>query len=136
MTTPPNPRPTAPGELTPAQAFALADQVAYAAGSVVSRTLSKSPAGTITLFAFDAGQGLSEHSAPYDAFVQVVDGAGRLVIGGKDVVAKAGEIVVMPANVPHAVRAEERFKMLLVMIRGDRPAGPIGGQDMIQIMNR
>lgn len=111
------PRPSASGELVPAQALELAAQVDYVAGSVVSRTLAKKPKGTITLFAFDAGQGLSEHSAPYDAFVQVVDGVGTLRIGGKHVLAKTGEIVVMPANVPHAVHANERFKMLLVMIR-------------------
>jgi len=91
--------------------------VDYVAGSVVSRTLAKKPTGTIRLFAFDAGQGLSEHSAPYDAFVKVVDGVGTLRIGGKDVVARAGEVVVMPANIPHLVHANERFKMLLVMIR-------------------
>ena len=107
----------APNELVPARAVALAGQVDYVAGSVVSRTLAKKPTGTITLFAFDVGQGLSEHSAPYDAFVQVVDGVGTLRIAGKDVVAKTGEVVVMPANIPHAVHANERFKMLLVMIR-------------------
>ena len=111
------PRPSASGELVPAQALELVAQVDYVAGSVVSRTVAKKPTGTITLFAFDAGQGLSEHSAPYDAFVQVVDGVGTLRIGGKDVLARTGEIVVMPANVPHAVHANERFKMLLVMIR-------------------
>ena len=104
-------------ELTPGEAVALAAQVDYVAGSVVSRTLAKKPTGTITLFAFDAGQGLSEHSAPYDAFVQVVDGVAALRIGGIDVVARAGDVVIMPANVPHAVHATERFKMLLVMIR-------------------
>lgn len=109
---------TTPGELLPARAFELAGQVDYVAGSVVSRTLAKRPAGTITLFAFDRGQGLSEHSAPYDAFVQVVDGVGTLRIDGNEVVARAGQVVVMPANVPHAVQANERFKMLLVMIRG------------------
>ncbi len=118
MTTTPDSRPAAPGELAPAQAFELAGLVEYVAGSVVSRTLAKRPAGTITLFAFDAGQGLSEHSAPYDAFVQIVDGVATLRIGGKEVVARAGEVVVMPANVPHALQAAERFKMLLVMIRG------------------
>jgi len=117
MTTTPDPRPLAPGELVPARAFELAGQVDYVAGSVVSRTFAKKPTGTITLFAFDIGQGLSEHSAPYDAFVQVVDGVGTLRIAGTDVVASAGEIVVLPANVPHAVHANERFKMLLVMIR-------------------
>ena len=112
-----DPLATAPNELVPAKAMALAGQVEYVAGSVVSRTLVKKSAGTITLFAFDAGQGLSEHQAPYDAFVQVIDGAGAFRIGDKDVVARAGEVVVMPANIPHAVRATERFKMLLVMIR-------------------
>jgi quercetin dioxygenase-like cupin family protein len=117
MTTTSDPGPPGSGELVPAQAFELAGQVSYVAGSVVSRTLAKKPTGTITLFAFDAGQGLSEHSAPYDAFVQVVDGAGTLRIGGKEVVATTGEVVVMPANIPHAVQANVRFKMLLVMIR-------------------
>ena len=117
MTTKSDHLPLAPGELGPAQAFALAGQVDYVAGSVVSRVLAKKQTGTITLFAFDLGQGLSEHSAPYDAFVQVVEGAGTLRIAGKDVVAQAGEVVVMPANVPHAVHANQRFKMLLVMIR-------------------
>ena len=114
---PSDPLPLAPNELVTGRAVALAGQVDYVAGSVVSRTLAKKPTGTITLFAFDAGQGLSEHQTPYDAFVQIVDGAGVLRIGGKDVVAKAGEVVVMPANIPHAVKAIERFKMLLVMIR-------------------
>ena len=117
MTMTSDPLPLAPGELAPAQAFELATRVDYVAGSVVSRVLLKKPTGTITLFAFDVGQGLSEHSTPYDAFVQVVDGEGVLRIAGRDVVAKAGEVVVMPANIPHAVHAIERFKMLLVMIR-------------------
>jgi quercetin dioxygenase-like cupin family protein len=107
----------ASGELPAALAFDLAARMDYAAGSIVSRTLAKKPSGTITLFAFDAGQGLSEHTAPFDAFVQVLDGAGTFRIGGVDVVARRGEMVRMPANVPHAVQAHERFKMLLVMIR-------------------
>jgi quercetin dioxygenase-like cupin family protein len=115
--TPSDPLPLAPHELVPARAVALAGQVDYVAGSVVSRTLAKKPTGTITLFALDAGQGLSEHQTPYDAFVQIVDGVGTLRIGGKEVVAMAGEVVVLPANIPHAVQAIERFKMLLVMIR-------------------
>jgi quercetin dioxygenase-like cupin family protein len=73
--------------------------------------------GTITLFAFDAGQSLSEHTAPYDAVVQVLDGSARVTIGGQDKIVSEGQIIVMPANVPHAVNAEERFKMLLTMIR-------------------
>ena len=92
--------------------------VEYGVGSVVSRTLVKSPAGTLTLFAFDEGQGLSEHSAPFDALVQVLEGQARLTIGGEPVSASAGETVLMPANVPHAVHATTRFKMLLTMIRG------------------
>ena len=117
MTTPSQPHLPPSGELAPGQAFALAGQVEYVTGSVVSRTLVKKATGTITLFAFDAGQGLSEHQAPFDAFVQIVDGAATLRIGGKDVRARAGDIVVMPANVPHAVQADEPLKMLLVMIR-------------------
>lgn len=91
--------------------------VEYSADSIVSKTLLDKPVGTITLFAFDKGQKLSEHTAPYDAVVQIVDGRGRLTIGGEAVKASAGEIIIMPANVPHAVAADEKFKMLLTMIR-------------------
>jgi len=90
----------------------------YVPGSVVSRILLKNTAGTITLFAFDVGQGLSEHTAPFDAVVQVLDGEVMLTIGGKDMPAVAGETVLMPANVPHALHATRPFKMLLTMIRG------------------
>jgi quercetin dioxygenase-like cupin family protein len=100
-----------------AKSAGLAGLVEYSTDSIVSKTIIDKPVGTITLFAFDAGQGLSEHQAPYDAFVQIVEGSAVLVIGGKDVPAKAGEIVIMPANVPHAVQAKEKFKMLLTMIR-------------------
>lgn len=89
----------------------------YAADSIVSKTIIDKPVGTITLFAFDAGQKLSEHTAPYDAVVQGIDGRGRLIIGGEQVTVLAGEIVIMPGNVPHSVTADERFKMLLTMIR-------------------
>ncbi|HBO42951.1 MAG TPA: cupin domain-containing protein, partial [Planctomycetaceae bacterium] len=99
-----------------ADAVDLAALVDYQQGSVVSRTLVKKPTGTVTLFAFDAGQELSEHTAPFDAMVQVVDGTGELTIGGRPVRMTAGQLVVMPAGVPHAVRAVERFKMLLTMI--------------------
>jgi quercetin dioxygenase-like cupin family protein len=95
----------------------LANYIDYAAGSVVSKTLLDKKTGTLTLFSFDKGQGLSEHTSPYDATVQVLDGATELMIGGKPVRAEAGQLVIMPANVPHAVRAVERFKMLLIMIR-------------------
>lgn len=97
--------------------LALTNEIDYADGSIVSKTLLDRKAGTLTLFAFDAGQGLSEHTSPYDATVHVLDGIARLTIGGKEVKAKAGEMVIMPANVPHDVQAEERFKMLLIMIR-------------------
>jgi len=96
----------------------LAELVQYAEGSIVSRGLVQKPVGSLTLFAFDAGQGLNEHTAPYDAVVQVLDGEGELIVGGKSLVVKTGDTVLMPANVPHAVNARERFKMLLTMIRG------------------
>jgi len=98
-------------------AIRLADHVEYAADSVVSKTLLDKKTGTLTLFAFDAGQGLSEHTSPYDATVQIIDGEAELVIGGKSVVTKAGELTIMPAGIPHSVRAHQRFKMLLIMIR-------------------
>ena len=84
---------------------------------MVSRTLVKRTGGTVTVFAFDAGQALSEHTAPFDAIAQVLDGEALLVIGGKRVAARPGQTVLMPANVPHAMNATSRFKMLLVMIR-------------------
>ena len=105
-------------EISPAKAHVLSELVEYSDGAVVSRTLHKSQAGTITLFAFDGGQGLSEHSAPFDAYVQVLDGAAALTIGGDPVTASVGQVVRMPANIAHAVHAPSRFKMMLVMIRG------------------
>ncbi len=95
----------------------LKDYIEYSPGSVVSKTLKQNPAGTITLFAFDAGQGLSEHSAPFDAVVQVIDGEGHFIIGGEEYNLNEGQLIIMPANVPHAVKAELRFKMLLTMLR-------------------
>jgi quercetin dioxygenase-like cupin family protein len=99
------------------KAVNLKDLVEYAEGSIVSRTLVDKKTGTLTLFAFDAGQGLSEHTAPFDAVVQILDGKAALMIGGQALEASAGQLVIMPANVPHALRAVERFKMLLTMIR-------------------
>ena len=99
------------------QAKPLAGLIEYAADSVVSKTLLDKPVGTITLFAFDQGQSLSEHTAPYHATVQVVDGKGMFTIGGRDNEVKAGEVLIMPANVPHALKAVKKFKMLLVMIK-------------------
>lgn len=105
------------GALPSSEAIDLADAVQYAAGSIVSRTIAENDAGTLTLFAFDAGQGLSEHSAPFDAIVQILDGEVELTIGGEAIRAVAGQVVVMPANVPHAVKALTQFKMLLTMLR-------------------
>lgn len=97
--------------------LSLADHIAYAEGGVVSKTLIDKKTGTLTLFAFDRGQGLSEHTAPFDAGVLVLEGVATLRIGGDAVKAGAGELVIMPAHVPHSLRAEEPFKMLLIMIR-------------------
>jgi quercetin dioxygenase-like cupin family protein len=105
------------GALPGAECFKVADLVSYQKGSVVSRTILDRPSGTITLFAFDEGQGLSEHTAPYDAFVQLMDGQAEIVIAGKPVHLKEGELVIMPANQPHALKATKKFKMLLIMIR-------------------
>ena len=95
----------------------MADLIAYQKGSVVSRAIVDMRSGTVTLFAFDKGEGLSEHKAPFDALVYVVDGQAGVTIAGKSFVLKEGEMVVMPANKTHALRATRRFKMLLVMIR-------------------
>lgn len=95
----------------------LAGSIEYSKDAVVSRTLKENKAGTITLFAFDAGQGLSEHSAPFDAVVQVLDGEAELVIGDDEVKVTSGQMVIMPANIPHAVRANQKFKMLLTMLK-------------------
>jgi quercetin dioxygenase-like cupin family protein len=107
----PDAEPTPPGPVR------LADEIQYSPAAVVSKTLVKKPTGTITLFAFDAGEGLSEHTAPFDAVVQVLEGEAELTIGGERLSAAAGQMVIMPANVPHAVKAVRRFKMLLTMIR-------------------
>ncbi|NCO94189.1 MAG: cupin domain-containing protein [Armatimonadetes bacterium CG_4_10_14_3_um_filter_66_18] len=95
----------------------LMDLVAYQEGTVVSKTLLSKQTGTVTLFAFDKGQGLSEHTAPFDAMVCVLDGVVEITLGGEPVTVSQGEMIVMPANVPHALSAREPFKMMLVMIR-------------------
>ncbi|MFC1993401.1 cupin domain-containing protein [Chloroflexota bacterium] len=99
------------------QSTRLVELVDYQEGSIVSRTLIDKSAGTLTLFAFDKGQGLSEHTAPFDAFVYLFDGEAEVTISGKPVLLKRGEMVIMPANQPHALRAISRFKMMLVMIK-------------------
>ncbi len=93
------------------------DVIDYQQGSIVSKAVIDKPVGTVTVFAFDKEQALSEHSAPYDAIVQVVDGQAEIMISGKSYVVKEGETIIMPANDPHAVKAIERFKMVLTMIK-------------------
>jgi quercetin dioxygenase-like cupin family protein len=100
-----------------ATAVSLVGLIEYQDGAVVSREIVKKPTGTVTVFAFDAGQGLSEHTAPFDALVHILDGEAEITIAGTPVVAKRGDMVIMPANQPHALKAVERFKLLLVMIR-------------------
>lgn len=99
------------------KASSLKGLIDYQEGSVVSRTIIDKKAGTVTLFAFDENQGLSEHTAPYDALVQVLDGEVDITISGKLVTLKEGEMTIMPANKPHALKAKTRFKMLLTMIK-------------------
>jgi len=99
------------------QVAGLIDLVDYQAGSIVSRTIIDKATGTLTLFSFDKGQGLSEHTAPFDAMVYVFDGEVEVTIAGKPLLVKKGEMVIMPANQPHALRAVSRFKMMLVMIK-------------------
>lgn len=98
-------------------AIPMAGLVEVAPGAVVSRTVISKKAGTVTLFAFDKGQGLSTHSAPYDAMVWILDGAARITIDGKTLRAKTGDMVIMPANLPHGLHATQPFKMALVMIK-------------------
>ena len=103
--------------LPPAEVQDLVSLVEYSDGSVVSKTLLERKTGTLSLFAFDAGQGLSEHTAPFDALVQILDGEAEITIGGKPLIAATGQLVLMPADIPHALKANQRFKMLLTMIR-------------------
>lgn len=107
-----NSKNTAPGKVVN-----LKHAVEYSKGSIVSKTILNKKTGTLTLFAFAAGQSLSEHTAPFDALIQVLDGKAQIKIGGKVHKVSAGEIVLMPANIPHAVKAVKKFKMLLTMIR-------------------
>jgi quercetin dioxygenase-like cupin family protein len=106
-----------PTELPPAAPLVPTDLVGYQEGAVVSRTRLKRPGGTITLFAFSAGQGLAEHTTPFDAVVEILDGEAEITIAGTLLQVSAGQTVLMPANQPHALLAREQFKMLLTMIR-------------------
>jgi quercetin dioxygenase-like cupin family protein len=107
----------AKGEIVPAEANRVVELASYQEGSVVSRILIRRSTGNVTLFAFDESQELSEHTAPFDALVHVLEGDAEIVIAGKPFQLGAGEVILMPANRPHALRAISRFKMLLIMIR-------------------
>lgn len=110
-------KPDSNPKFKPAETYNIMQLVDYADSAIVSRTLIENNSGTVTLFAFDAGQNLSEHTTPFDALVHVLDGKAEFVIKGKAVEANAGEILLMPANVPHAVKALGQFKMLLIILR-------------------
>lgn len=104
-------------EMPTAEVSRLLELVNYQDGAVVSRTLVHRATGTVTLFAFDEGQGLSEHTAPFDALAHILEGSAEIVVSGKPLLTKAGEAVLMPANQPHSLKALTKFKMLLSMIR-------------------
>ena len=106
-----------------ANPFSYSELVSYQEDSVVSRTIIDKAEGTVTVFAFDNGQRLSAHSAPYDALVEVIEGAGLITIAGADHRLSAGQQIIIPANKQHSVTAEERFKMVLIMIRSKQPNG-------------
>jgi quercetin dioxygenase-like cupin family protein len=101
-----------------AQSLNPKTQIEYQDGSIVSKTIVKKEKGNITLFAFDKGQALSEHTAPFDALISVIDGKSEVIIGGNSNIVESGQIILMPANIPHAVNAIEKFKMMLIMIKG------------------
>ena len=96
----------------------MAEMVEYSAGGVISKQVLKNDVGNITLFSFDKGQGLSEHTAPFDAVVEILDGEAEITIAGKPLLLTTGQTVIMPDNVPHALFAKQQFKMLLTMIKG------------------
>ena len=100
-----------------AKAFGLSDLLKYQSDAIVSKEIVKKETGTVTLFAFDNGQGLSEHTAPFDAVIYVVDGCADIKIAGRSSIVKKGEMIILPANKPHSVKAVAKFKMLLIMIR-------------------
>jgi len=97
--------------------FKLAEVVDYQDGSIVSKEIVKGETGNVTLFAFDKGQGLSEHTVPFDALVNVLDGQAQVIISGESFEPKAGDTIIMPANEPHSLKAVDRFKMMLIMIK-------------------
>lgn len=111
-------KPNTPSKgLDPAKTVRVTEYVQYQDGSVVSREIVKKPTGNVTIFAFDEGQGLSEHTAPFDALVQVLEGEVEITIAGQPHRVQGGEIILMPAGQPHALKALKRFKMMLIMLR-------------------
>jgi quercetin dioxygenase-like cupin family protein len=101
------------------KSFEIENLIDYQENAVVSREIIRKETGTVTIFAFDKGEGLSEHTAPFDAMVQIVDGTAEIIISGNKNIVKSGEMIIMPANDPHALNAIEKFKMILTMIRSN-----------------
>ena len=97
--------------------FSALDTIEYSTNAVVSKTILKKPAGNISLFSFDAGEGLAEHSSPHEAFIYILDGLAEITIAGKSQDVQKNECIILPANIPHALKANQAFKMLLVMIK-------------------
>jgi quercetin dioxygenase-like cupin family protein len=104
-------------EFEKSKVFNFSNSVEYAEGGIVSKTVLKKQTGNISLFSFAKGEALSEHTAPFDAMIQVVDGKGEVIIGGKSFLLETGQSIIMPANITHAVKAVEKFKMVLTMIK-------------------
>ena len=106
-------------EFEKSKVFSFNDSIEYSEGGIVSKTVLKKQTGNISLFSFAKGEALSEHTAPFDAVIQVVDGKGEIMIGGTPYIVNTGETIIMPANIAHAVKAIENFKMVLTMIRSN-----------------
>jgi quercetin dioxygenase-like cupin family protein len=106
-------------EFEKSKVFSFNESIEYSNGGIVSKTVLKKQTGNISLFSFDKGEALSEHTAPFDAMIQVVDGRGEIIIGGKSFFLETGETIIMPANIAHAVKAVEKFKMVLTMIKNN-----------------
>lgn len=104
-------------EFEKSKVFRFGDSIDYSPGGIVSKTVLKKETGNVSLFSFSRGESLSEHTAPFDAMIQVVEGTGEIIIGGRSYILSAGDSIVMPADIPHSVKAAEDFKMLLTMIR-------------------
>jgi quercetin dioxygenase-like cupin family protein len=106
-------------EFEKAKVFSFNDSIEYASGGILSKTVLKKETGNISLFSFVKGEALSEHTAPFDAMIQIVDGKAEVIIGGKSFILESGQTIIMPANIPHAVKAVEKFKMVLTMIKSN-----------------